>query len=154
MHDVKETTTRLLRYGAAFGVACALFGGAGCADDDLDLDDDDAFGDGANGDAPVGFFTTQWMIAGATDASACEDFGADSVAISVFDDGFFVSSARVPCDQFDASLGLIEDDYTAEAVLLDDENVAISDVILIDQFSIVDDMETVVEISFDEDDLI
>src|SRR4051812_20031320 len=114
-------------------MACAL---PGC----IVVDDDD--------DAP-GTLTVAWTVDGSLEPGDCAFYGMDRLELTVydvFDDPVVTSSA--PCEEFEISLGLPEDFYTADATLIDSRGRSVTKTQIIDDIDIVEDQELFIPIDF------
>ncbi|HTV17527.1 MAG TPA: hypothetical protein VMG12_02620, partial [Polyangiaceae bacterium] len=68
---------------------------------------------------PVGTLVFDWSIEGRQDADACVEAEAATFDAIIVDQGYVVASISVPCEDFEASVGLYEDDFLARSSLLD-----------------------------------
>lgn len=123
-------------------VCCALLV-TGCSDDH---DDDDQRGSLP----PRGTGTLQfnWTIGGESALAACEAVEATAFEIQVFDQGFFVTGAQAPCDEFETTVELYVDDYVSRVTLVDAEGYAVTRRVVEDYFLIEEGLVTRLAVDF------
>lgn len=122
-------------------LCCALLA-SGCADDD-GYDERRPL-------PPPGTGTLQfnWTIGGASDLAACEAVEATAFEIQVFDQGFFVTGAQAPCDEFETTVELYVDDYVSRVTLVDAEGYAVTRRVVEDYFLIEEGQVTRLAVDF------
>jgi hypothetical protein len=113
-------------------------------------------GFGASTDLPpvsvgetTGTLTLRWLVAGTTDSSVCDAYGASSVELVVYDaSGSEVTSAEEPCGSFSLTLALPEGSYTAEATLVDAASGARSVTKPLSAIDVVDGTDLAIDVDF------
>jgi hypothetical protein len=69
---------------------------------------------------PAGTLTVRWLVAGTTNASVCDSYGATTLELVVYDAaGNRVTTANAPCGSFSLTLTLPDGTYTADVTLVD-----------------------------------
>lgn len=70
--------------------------------------------------AATGTLTVRWLVAGTTNPSVCDSYGATTMELVVYDAaGNEVTRVNAPCASFALTLTLLEGTYTADATLVD-----------------------------------
>jgi hypothetical protein len=73
---------------------------------------------------------------------------ATAFEVQVFDQGWFVTGAQAPCDEFETTLELYVDDYVSRVTLVDAEGYAVTRRVVEDYFEIEEGQVTRLSVDF------
>lgn len=89
-----------------------------------------------------------WTVGGASDLAACEAVEATAFEVQVFDQGWFVTGAQAPCEEFETTLELYVDDYVSRVTLVDADGYAVTRRVVEDYFEIEEGEVTRLSVDF------
>lgn len=96
-----------------------------------------------------GRLTTHWTIEGTASASDCERVGAGSLELVTFDQlGSILSRTYAPCEEFTISIELPEGQFAAEARLVTEAALPITDAQRVEDLLIRQDETVVITVDF------
>jgi hypothetical protein len=96
-----------------------------------------------------GTYNQAWTIGGSTDPAVCSRVNANQLRIVVFDPNLFIQATHfAACTDFNTSVVLAENNYTASLTFLDPAGVPVSNTRAITQFSVTEDGFTNLNIDF------
>jgi len=104
---------------------------------------------------PTGQLTLTWTVAGAASASACAAYDADALEVNIFDSsGRQVDSEFANCEDFALTVELGIDTYSAEATLVDVNDLAVSTTLPLDDLRVTEGTELSVDIDFPDSSML
>jgi hypothetical protein len=99
-----------------------------------------------------GSLTIDWTLDDTDDPFACDDYGARTLEIIIYDEYESVESTiRPPCDSFEASIDLLDGVYSIDATLLDRSGTDVSTTLSIGDIDVYAGEDTPISIDFPQD---
>jgi hypothetical protein len=103
----------------------------------------------------TGTLSLDWTVDNSHEPVACDDFGADSIELIVYDRrGDEAAHIEQNCDDFGSSVDLPEDVYSLDATLLDRHGQATTTTVALDDIYIYASEETVIPMDFPNSSLL